>query len=70
MKPTKMLDVKLRIFSDADRAVLNNSRVHFYCGSTETLAKVVLLDRDAVEKVRRVHGTAALGRGDCCEICR
>ena len=51
MKPTKMLDVKLRIFSDADRAVLlNNSRVHFYCGSTETLAKVVLLDRDAVEK--------------------
>ena len=50
MKPTKMLDVKLRIFSDADRAVLNHSRVHFYCGSTETLAKVVLLDRDAVEK--------------------
>lgn len=50
MKPTRMLDVKLCIFSDSERTVLNNSRVHFYCGAAETLAKVVLLDRDAAEK--------------------
>ncbi len=50
LKPTKMLDVRLCIFSDSERTVLNNSRVHFYCGATETLAKVILLDRDAAEK--------------------
>ncbi len=45
---TNMIDVKLRIFDSTDRTVLNNSRVHVYAGASEVLAKVVLLDRDAL----------------------
>lgn len=50
METTMMLDVSLKLFDDIDRAVLNNSRVHFYCGSSQVLGKVILLDRDAAEK--------------------
>ena len=49
LEPTMMLDVKLKLFDDIDKAVLNGSRVHFYCGSSQVLAKVVLLDRDVAE---------------------
>ena len=49
LEPTMMLDVKLKLFGDIDKAVLNGSRVHFYCGSSQVLAKVVLLDRDVAE---------------------
>lgn len=55
METTMMLDVSLKLFDDIDRAVLNNSRVHFYCGSSQVLGKVVLLDRDAAEKGDRVY---------------
>lgn len=50
LEPTMMADVKLELFSDTDRTVANGSRVHFYCGSSQTVGKVVLLDRDAAEK--------------------
>ncbi|MBQ2305518.1 MAG: selenocysteine-specific translation elongation factor, partial [Firmicutes bacterium] len=46
----RMLDVKLEMLKDTERKILNNARVHFYSGSTEVLAKVILLDRDAAEK--------------------
>ncbi len=46
----RMLDVRLEMLRDTDRKILNNARVHFFSGSTESLAKVVLLDRDAAEK--------------------
>lgn len=46
----RLLDVRLEMLRDTDRKILNNARVHFYSGSTESLAKVVLLDRDAAEK--------------------
>ena len=55
METTMMLDVSLKLFDDIDRAVLNNSRVHFYCGSSQVLGKVVLLDRDVAEKGERVY---------------
>ena len=45
---TNMIDVRLNVFSSADRVILNNSRVHLYTGSSEVLCKVVLLDRDAL----------------------
>ncbi len=44
---TSMLDTEISIFSSTDRIILNNSRVHLYCGSDEVLCKVILLDRDA-----------------------
>jgi len=45
---TSMLDVKLRVFSSSDRTIINNSRVHLYCGSKEALCKVILLDRETL----------------------
>ena len=67
---TGMLDVRLRMFSSADRIVLNNSRVHLYSGSAEVLAKVILLDRDALSAGEecyaqlRLEEPMALRRGD------
>lgn len=49
LEPTMMVDVRLELFDDIDRNVLNNSRVHFFCGSSQALGKVVLLDRDEAE---------------------
>jgi selenocysteine-specific elongation factor len=46
----RLLDIRLEMLRDTDRKILNNARVHFYSGSTDSLAKVVLLDRDAAEK--------------------
>ena len=67
---TNMIDTEISIFSSADRVVLNNSRVHLYCGSDEVLCKVILLDRDAVSAGEtcyaqlRLEEPAAVRRGD------
>ncbi|MCR5481577.1 MAG: selenocysteine-specific translation elongation factor [Clostridia bacterium] len=46
LEPSMMLDVKLEMFRDAAKSVANGSRVHFYCGASEAVAKVVLLESD------------------------
>ena len=67
---TSMIDTELSIFSSSDRVVLNNSRVHLYCGSDEVLCKVILLDRDALSAGEtayaqlRLEEPAAVRRGD------
>ncbi len=67
---TGMIDAELSIFSSSDRVVLNNSRVHLYCGSDEVLCKVILLDRDALSAGEtayaqlRLEEPAAVRRGD------
>lgn len=67
---TGMLDVKLKIFDSSERMVLNNSRVHLYCGSKEVLAKVILMDRDALSAGEeayvqfRLEEPIAVRRGD------
>ncbi len=67
---TNMIDTELSIFSSTDRVVLNNSRVHLYCGSDEVLCKVILLDRDSVSAGEtayaqlRLEEPAAVRRGD------
>ena len=67
---TNMLDVDLKVFSSADRVVLNNSRVHLYAGAKECLCKVILLDRDALAAGERAFAQLrleepmALRRGD------
>ena len=67
---TSMIDAELSIFSSTDRVVLNNSRVHLYCGSDEVLCKVILLDRDALSAGEtayaqlRLEEPAAVRRGD------
>ena len=49
LKQSMMLDVKLKMFDDAKRALRNESRVHLYYGSAEALSKVILLDHDVLE---------------------
>lgn len=49
METTMMIDLRLELFKDAERSVMNGSRVHFYCGASDVLAKVVLLDREVLE---------------------
>ena len=67
---TNMIDAEIRIFSSTDMVVLNNSRVHLYCGSDEVLCKVILLDRDALSAGEtayaqlRLEEPAAVRRGD------
>lgn len=67
---TGMLDVKLKIFDSSERMVLNNSRVHLYCGSKEVLTKVILMDRDALSAGEeayvqfRMEEPIAVRRGD------
>ncbi len=44
-----MLDVKLKALKDSPRVLKNGSRLHFYHGSREVLAKLVLLDKDELK---------------------
>lgn len=44
-----MLDAAVEMFADTKRTLLDGSRVHFYCGSSESLAKVVLMDREFLD---------------------
>lgn len=47
--PTMMLDVKLTLLKDSPFGVKNGALVHFYYGTGEYLAKVVLMDRDYLD---------------------
>lgn len=44
-----MLDVRLENLKDSPYTIQNNSQVHFYHGSSVRLAKVILLDADALQ---------------------
>lgn len=46
LKPTLTLDVSLALLKDAPRALRNRARVRFHLGTSEILARVVLLDRE------------------------
>ena len=46
VRPSRMLDVRLRCLRSAKRTVLNGSQVHLYHGTSVHLAKAVLLERD------------------------
>lgn len=47
--PTMMLDVKLTLLKDSPFGVKNDSLVHFYYGTGEYTAKVVLMDCDYLD---------------------
>ena len=67
---TSMLDVVLKVFDSSERVVLNNSRVHLYCGTKEALCKVILMDCDALSAGEtayvqlRLEEPIAVRRGD------
>ena len=49
MVNTMMLDVKLSILPDCQRLINNASRLHFYHGTHDALAKLVLLEDNSLE---------------------
>jgi len=49
LEVTMMLDGRLKALKDAPRTLKNRDRVRLYHGSSELLARVVLLDRDQLE---------------------
>ncbi len=49
VRTTRMLDVRLRNVKNSQRTILTGSQVHLYHGSSVRLAKVVLLDREALQ---------------------
>ncbi|NLY70547.1 MAG: selenocysteine-specific translation elongation factor [Clostridiales bacterium] len=49
LMPTMMLDVKIKMFEDAPRTLVNGMRLHLYCGSAEVLCKAILLDKEKLE---------------------
>lgn len=67
---TSMIDAKLKVFDSSERTILNNSRVHLYTGASESIAKVIILDRDAIGAGEeayvqfRMEKPVALKRGD------
>lgn len=49
VRTSRMLDVKLTNLRDSGRVITNDMQVHLYHGAAVILAKVVLLERDALE---------------------
>lgn len=49
VRTTRMLDVRLKNVKNSQRTILTGSQVHLYHGSSVRLAKVVLLDREALQ---------------------
>ncbi len=49
MPVSLMADVRLTALKESGRVIKNNSRLHFYHGANEILAKAVLLDRDELQ---------------------
>ena len=70
MKSSKLLDVKLKMLNTTDRVIKNNTRLHFFSGTTEVLCRAVLLGNERLEKGEegfvqlRMEEEAPLRRGD------
>jgi len=50
MESSLLLDVKLNIINNTPRIIENNSLLHFYHGTDDTLARVVLFGKDELKK--------------------
>ena len=48
-KPTHMLDARLRLLPSCPKELVQRTRVRLHVGTSEVLARVVLLDREALE---------------------
>ena len=70
LTPTMILDVRIDMFDDSSRSLLNGSRLHLYYGSAELLCKAVLLDKETLESGEsgyaqlRLEEEAVLKKGD------
>jgi len=49
LRPTRVIDVRLRVVRDAPRALPHNAQVTFHTGAAEALGKVALLDNSELK---------------------
>ena len=49
MKVTERIDAKVRMLPDTKRTLTNRERLHFYTGTSEVLARAVILDKEEIE---------------------
>lgn len=70
MKNTSLLDVKLNVLPSSMRILTNQSRLHFFTGTSEILCRAVLLDKEEIGPGEsgyvqlRLEEEVALRRGD------
>lgn len=68
--PTDIIDVRLSVLKSSKRIIENGSRVHFFSGTSEVLARVFLLDNETLEAGQdglaqlRLEKKIAIKRGD------
>jgi len=49
IEPTYMVDVSLQLLAKAEKPLKNRSRVRFHTGTSEIMARIILLDREELE---------------------
>jgi selenocysteine-specific elongation factor len=70
LRPTRLLDVKLRVLADAPRPLTHNMALSFHSGAAEATARVSLLDRQEIAPGEtawaqlRLGVNVAVARGD------
>jgi selenocysteine-specific elongation factor len=70
LRATRLLDVKLRVLSDAPRPLVHNMALTFHTGAAESMAKASLLDRQQIDPGEvawaqlRLTDEVALAKGD------
>ncbi|MDH7488953.1 MAG: selenocysteine-specific translation elongation factor [Anaerolineae bacterium] len=68
LHPTLLADVRLKSLDDAPRALKHGQEVEFFCGSAEVMARVRLLEEDALAPGR--EGWAQLALSDPVPLVR
>lgn len=60
LEPTTMVSVHLRLISDLERPLANNTIVSFHTGAAETMAKVKMLEGDRIEPGQSAYAQLSL----------
>jgi len=60
LRPSQSFEATVSLLADAPRPLGNRSRVRFHLGTSEILARVVLLDRDALSPGERTYAHVRL----------
>jgi len=70
LRPTQLVDVRLRLLPDASAPLRHNQEVHFFCGAAEVVARTRLLDAETIPPGGegwvqfRLQAPVALATGD------
>jgi selenocysteine-specific elongation factor len=74
LRPTSLLDVRLRLLAGAPQPLAQNTRLDLFVGAAEVPCRVTLLDAEALQPGEsgwaqlRLEGPVAVARGDRCVL--